>query len=305
VRAFLLLLISPLTVSALPLSGYCNGEFFANSLYACNTKEPVKVEVHIPPVEGKIRGVNCNREITQGGNPDDFHISEERKGFLFWKHTYIRVTENPFYTLAPTPTCPTILTTISKELGVDSGALFMYNLRDLPPDTEYSCAGETRVTKDGVGYCTLLRGAEFTIPAPRDDEMREFYAVSHSCGINKKDNSEELVLSLDHPGFCSLAVMYSSLEAMYEYRFAFRVLPRDSVGIDDTSVERKGGSFEVRAPLDSKVLQVEHWEGGKLIRRSPQIKDKKFSTPISEKTCFFAYGYNTSSHICYNKNGKL
>ena len=304
---------------SLPVKAACNGEniTFVGG-YICNQKvlTPLRIKVKLPPTKGRIRIADCNRDLTQDGNPDDFNSETWSTGFWFWRHHRILATDTPEIFLYPPvdDNCPLEIGTYAEDAGEQAAVMF-YVRKGYKDFLRFRCAGQPfTYTENGVAICKGLSGANIEF---KSDLPGEPYIINiKGCGIQAEYKTTYFTVKM--PGkICTLDVQLVTETKDWRTRFFVMGQDRSLAEIDSPSMIRDGQLRRVFKPLNASVMSTEIYHNGVILWKSEPHRedsyhlDSKVDTkkglnywPEGALACHTAYSEKTDSmsESCYDVN---
>lgn len=308
----------------LPTKFFCNGEWHYNlGGGICHDEEAfqAKVKIKIPPTKGQFRAVNCERELTKDGNPDDFNTAVWKTGWWLWQKTVILPSETPEvrFPLDRTDNCPISMSLAALKTGVQSSIVFYEKNKEVDGKdfnygyfADYSCAKSDWVPMTGknpgssgvgVGFCRALTDAtlKFRINKPGITEV-----IGSQCEIIAKldSNTAGEIITVKVPkDFCVIDLSNQNLEGFERARFFVIGVKRDKREIDSPTQFKDGDKRRVVKPIGTDFIHTEIYEDGKRVWSSGEREDNTYhlDPTIDNKSGYNTWQPNTfACHTAYN-----
>lgn len=319
----------------LPIKGTCGVDVLGNPIWksgigglVCKQKAGLatSIKFKLPPTRGKFRAVNCDRELTDNGNPDDFNTILDSSGSLFWRKQWVRQDTTPIFTTKPLQPddndCPMAVSLSAEDTGIQK-AVFMYHIipasgDDLTLKVKMKCASEWSDV-DGMGMCRALSGSQVNFKIPVIKDKAVINIVGAACDefqklvIKPEDVVKEGGLSYVPAavdlriGACPLQIQVKTVGAGAIVEQNAKVLlighPRERDELDSPVITGDSKRINVAKPINAGVMALEVYRGGKIAWRSPKYTEDRFisGTDIDLKDATVcATAYNTSSSMSYS-----
>lgn len=172
----------------------------------------IRLKVKVPPTKGQMRILDCEQELTADGNPDDFNMQIEKKGWWLWRKT-VRILDKTPEVWLPNKDytdCPIIVSVTGEGAGVHTAAI-VYEPRKRHDFVNLECSGGEVHRNQGTGTCRTFEGARIRFSLTPDAEMAgksHLFVVGTGCGINEKRSLENFTpIEIDMPrGLCIVDV---------------------------------------------------------------------------------------------------
>ena len=236
------------------------------------------LKVKIPPTRGQIRIIDCEQELTEDGNPDDFNHQIEKSGWWLWKKTVRVLSETPSFKLPlkDYKDCPVVISVAGEDAGVQVAAIVfepkaLYN----PWNIDYRC-GQTDATVNGsVGICKAFEGAIVTFESNMKD--REFHAIGTACGVNAESQNGRLQFAMPE-GVClvDMGRLSADGETTWRTRFLFLGQDRAARKLDNPTMVFQRGGVRVYKPQGARIISSEIYLKDKIIWRSGSRNDDSY-----------------------------
>lgn len=286
----------------MPYKMKCAGEWHTvNGLIVCKEKALAypKIKYKLPPVPGKLRVVDCERELTADGNPDDFNTVEWMQGWWIFARRIIRLTETPEVTLgfrnSNLTNCPVVSSISGVGTGTQTGVMVFDIKSNRSKELLYRCGrqGDPHMFGDttslvvgdgensGIGACQVLSGNKIRVTWDRNLHPAVLNVAAISCGIADQKNylKEDLPghdITVQH-GICVYDMSLVTSSGTKKVRL---VTLGDSGGrseLDNPVVVRQDGrKFRVVKPLGADIYNTEIYRGNRVIWRSEKRDSKSF-----------------------------
>lgn len=298
----------------LPIKTKCNEQWtVSQGVFLCNQKQSQSLflKIKIPPTKGSFRVVNCNRDLTNDGNPDDFDSQIWKEGWWIFSRTVRVFAETPQITVPVEETrkddCPIVITQYADYAGGHSAVLYSAEDKRLADILEYSCAGRAFIPTGGVsgagmGSCRAITGAELQIRFIAKEPTVLILSGS-KCHVFEKHELKAQEQSLSKikvsKGVCPVTVEAKSLNSVQRSVFMVVGYPREEFSIDSPFLFAEGSKRRAVCPMTATMLSVEVYNGEKIIWRSGRKESTfEFETkdfPANSIACLTAYAEDSNS----------
>lgn len=278
----------------LPIKVWCNDEWsISEGVFLCNqvTNKPLLLKIKIPPTKGSFRVVNCNRDLTVDGNPDDFDSQIWKSGWWIFSKVVRVFAETP-QIIVPLEEmrksdCPIVVSEYAEYAGGHNAVLLNVEDKRLADFLEYSCAGKPFISTGstrgvsglGLGVCRGLVGAEVLVRLKAKENTAVVISGS-KCEIFEQYRlkvGESFSVRFDlSKGVCPVTVEAMALKKTVRSVFLFVGIPRENYMIDSPLLVKDGNMRRAILPISASMLSVEIYKGEKIVWRSGR-KDASFS----------------------------
>jgi hypothetical protein len=297
----------------LAVQAMCNGKWEqANGVFVCNQKvlQQARIKLKIPPTRGQIRVVDCNKDLTADGNPDDFNTQIWRTGWWIFAKSVIVPSETPEIILPTTYPSSNDCAIVASVIGIDSGAhdaVFLYQSDTSLVDIfDYSCAGDAYLkTVNGMGKCRALEGASLTIKITPPSDAGVLNIVGDLCGIKYKipyQTNNEIIQTIQIPrDVCPLDVQIVTKDKDLRSRFILVGKDRKKIAIDNPLMIQDGGKKRVFLPTNATVMSSEIYYQDKVTWRSGPRKEDSYEIGNADGiVCHSAWSLASFSGSCWD-----
>lgn len=231
----------------LPIKVLCDGAWqiaFGASL--CST--PVEaIKVKIPPTQGIIRVMDCNRDLTKDGNPDEFNQQTWKEGWWIFSREKRVLTDTPMIPLRNAdPSCPIVVSLAESSSAAHSAVIAWHDATQPGLFGSLFCGGEPVEIVNGTAVCKARPGTKLRVNIAGNDagKGKSIYNFA-GCGVKAKRRvpDELAVVELSTPAKpCQMLVTGHWLQDSTMVEHAARILyvpslPEGARGIDSPTCQ--------------------------------------------------------------------
>lgn len=323
----------------LPFKAECQGQLhYTNGMFVCSTAKEFNpaVSVHLPPTKGRMRIRDCNRDLTEDGNPDDFNTLTWNTGWFIFSKKNTKYTGNPTIKVGLRTQidndCPVFLSVVGENTGVQSGVLFLNINNKLENFAEYQCGPgpwsnmskpttkgyPNAVSEGGLGVCSAFEGARVSIRLPNSPKIGVLRLIGNSCGILKEYKFTEGwndIFTFDLPqGPCVLNIQLitGDVKLAKLYLLGNQITKSE---IDSPTMIKDGTSLRVFKPLGASIVMTQIYDlnGNAVFRSGPRTEDNykvdpgnlgagitKWASKLKVCHSAFSEESNSMGNICYD-----
>jgi len=285
-----------------PFKIKCAGQWYnAKGLIVCKEKALAypTLKFKLPPVPGKLRVVDCERELTEDGNPDDFNTVEWKQGWWIFARRIIRLTDTPEVRLgfrnANLTNCPVVSSISGVGTGTQSGVMVFDIKSNRGNKMMYSCGRQSPFHKfgdttdlvvgdgvfSGIGACQVLSGNKVRLAWDKSLLPASLSIAAINCGIADMRNfqvGEEPFYNITvQKGICAYDMSLVTTEGVTRYRL---ITLGDSGGRSELDnpvvVFQDRRKIRVIKPLGADLYNTEIYRGDKIVWKSEQRDSKSF-----------------------------
>lgn len=316
------------------LQVFCNNQWMqSRGAFVCQQAEPsiVRVKVKIPLTKGQFSARDCDGEITEDGNVDDFNTETVKEGVLWWARKrviYSRTPEFQFKRGLQHNNCAVALGLAAEKAGVQQALIVVNTGKVNPLHIRYTCGQKNYSTLEaspysngpGTGACIAFSDAEFKSRVYVEEQFGILNIVSSSCLVAKKivygkgriepeiDDQGRKYLTFNHRlkyGACPTT--FELKDGMLPAKSANILMignDRQGTGLDTpTLIKLSEGSYKVIKPLTSTMVFVELYKNQDFVWRS-DVKELDFDFSWDKSkpalACVSAYSSaNAMEGSCY------
>ena len=272
----------------LAVQAMCNGQWEqARGIFVCNQKalQQARIKLKIPPTRGQMRVVDCNKDLTADGNPDDFNTQIWKSGWWVFAKSVIIPSDTPEIALPTTYPASNDCIIVASVVGIDAGvqnAVFLYQSDKFLVDMfDYSCAGNDFLkTVNGVGKCKALEGSSFTIRVTPPANIGTVNIEGSLCGIRDKItfvSKDPITISIKVPkNVCPVDVQMVTKDKDMRSRFILAGEDRKRIGLDNPLMIQDGDGKRIFMPITGTVMSTEFYYQDKVVWRSGFRKDDSY-----------------------------
>lgn len=268
---------------SLPILSTCgNASVFAMGALICTQPtQNASVKIKVPPTDGQFRAVDCQKDLTEDGTPDDFNFEKFRKGFWLWRKTLVKISETPSFSFSnPRNNCPVIVSVASRDTGTQQAAIFFQS--NLSLDFQYECNG---VTKESyltdpnrvgsfAGYCRSFVGTEHKVRVKPFNQRWVLNAVGPSCNFLFKASWDitgakpEFTVPVKD-GFCPISFELKELvNEKIQIKKGFFVSegqPSSYKPIDSANFVKDDGQIKIIPPMFANLMWANAITSGQVV----------------------------------------
>jgi len=313
----------------LPTKFLCNGKWNHNlggGICHDTLASSAKVKIKIPPTKGQFRAVNCERELTKDGNPDDFNTATWKSGWWLWQKTIILPSKTPeiSFPLENQDNCPISMSLAAMKTGVQSAIVLYEKKKEYANFLDYSCANGEWIpvgkevpgaSGNGTGFCRVLEKSSVRL---RLNATGITEIVSSTCQLTAKDEDTKVgtIIRFEIPsGLCIIDVSNQTLAKYQRARIVVYGLRRDKREIDNPTQFADGTKKRVVRPIGTDFMHSEIYSNGVRVWSSGERTDDVYhldpavdngeglkAYTASQVACHTAYSatYESVSGSCYN-----
>lgn len=286
----------------------CRDTQYFSGASVCSSGDSIDLKIKIPPVRGQLRVMDCNKDLTNSGTPNDFNTITWRTGFWLWQRKIIQLSNTPLITIkAPQKNCPITVSVTGEETGTQN-AVILNEPRDSFQDfSQLSCAGdEFKPTRQGLASCIGLSGANFKIKVS-PEPLTKYIVDVVGCGYQEKLTSQTFVGQLkDRACVMDTMITYMSEKNPVIMKSRFLMVGRDRAmqELDKPIIVRDADKLRTFKPLGASIYSMEVYLNGQILWRSGPRTDETFwatEQPTNSKLCVSAYSKSGAfSGACFD-----
>lgn len=299
----------------LPVELQCEGKtVYARGAYICAQKEvPRFLRVKIPPTKGQLRAVDCNEDLTDDKNPDDFNMKIERDGWWIFSRAVRVLDSTPRFNIPARSynDCAIFVSVAGEKTGVQS-ALIVYDDRMSGTFLEMVCGSQAVYAPvNKVASCQALEGARLAFRYK--PKVGVGLAHASGCGLTQRlDLTKEQTFEVRvPPGHCEIDFAWVTADKSEKTRVLVVGDKRESRELDSPLMVKEGNGYRVYKPNSATIISTEVYDGERVVFRSGVRDNESYSLtpgsdgpnpwPASGVACHTAYSdtLNSMSSVCY------
>lgn len=301
----------------LPVLASCGSAltFAMGTLICTQPTENPSIKIKVPPTDGQFRAVDCQKDLTEDGTPDDFNFEKFRRGFWLWRKNLVKISETPAFAIGSVRNnCPVIISLASRDTGTQQAAIFFQS--GLSLDFQYECNGIVRESylKDPnrvgsfAGYCRSFVGTEHKVRVKPFNQRWVLNASGPSCNFLFKASWDKVGAKPEFTvpvkdGFCPI---FFELKEMVDDKiqikkgfFVSEGQPSDYKPIDSANFVKDGDTIKIIPPMFANLMWADAINAGQIVWQGDknngviEVNSGKFL--MNTKLCASSYSNEFSS----------